>query len=210
MNYVFATEFVELPRVDGAGGRIDEACEHGNAILSRYPLANVGSVFHRQNHVWFGESGPEAQGEPCLGGRVLLWADVVVGDELLRAYTLHYESNPVHQPIQIDQAAETVELAGAVPWQTVVGGDTNNVSYFLDLRFGTSDDPTVGEFFAGGFVDAHQDLPVEQRGTRNGLVIDLLWGSGAFFSQAEVCPRAQCAWSDHQPVWATVTLDGTP
>ena len=207
MNYVFVTEFVELARETGAGGTIDEACEHGNAILSRYPLANVGWKWHRQNIDWYLPPDQRADGEPRLGGRVLLWADVVVGDQLLRAYTLHYESNPIHQLIQIDQAAETAELAAAVPWQSVVGGDTNNVQYFVDVRQNERTDPTVEEFLVRGFVDAHAGLPAEIRGTRGLFVIDLLFGDGEFFRDAGICERERCPLSDHQPVWATVVLD---
>lgn len=210
MHYVFATEFVELPRAGGAGGTIETACEHGNAILSRFPLANAQAAFHRQNHVWYLPPDRRDGGEPRLGGRVLLWADVVVGQQLLRAYSLHYESNPTHQAIQIDQAIETAEHPRDVPWQVVIGGDTNNVVYFLDLISGQPNDPTVGAFFDRGYLDAHAPLPQNQRGTRGGFVIDLLFGNADFFVDPGICVRADCAYSDHQPVWATVVLDGAP
>jgi endonuclease/exonuclease/phosphatase family metal-dependent hydrolase len=210
MDYVFATEFIELPRRAGGGGEILEACEHGNTILSRYPLANVGWFFHEPHIPWFGPSGPDATGEPRLGGRVLLWADVVVGRQLLRVYTVHYESSPLHRLIQAGQAEETAAHAEAVPWQAVVGGDTNNVGYFADLRNGEQEDITVAPFLRRGWVDAHIGLDPLTRGTRGIFVIDLLLGNGDFFSEADLCPASECTWSDHQPVWATVRLDGEP
>ena len=58
MHYVFATEFIELPRPGGAGGTIDVTCEHGNAILSRWPLGNVGWKFHDENIIWYTPPDP--------------------------------------------------------------------------------------------------------------------------------------------------------
>ena len=52
LNYVFAVEFVELPRPDGSGGTVDELCEHGNAVASRYPIGNVGQLRHAENLSW--------------------------------------------------------------------------------------------------------------------------------------------------------------
>lgn len=207
MNYVFATEFIELPRPGGAGGTIEATCEHGNAILSRWPLGNVGWKFHDENITWY--TPPEergTEGEPRLGGRVLLWADTQIGDRYLHLVTLHYESNPQYRETQIAQARETAELALLSPHKAIVGGDTNASLYWLDILQGTTEDPTIGEFLTRGFVDAHTEF-TGSRATRGGLVLDLLLGDGPWFSEPRICPVEECGeLSDHLPLWATVQL----
>ncbi|MBU6159598.1 MAG: endonuclease/exonuclease/phosphatase family protein [Myxococcales bacterium] len=207
MHYVFATEFVELPRPGGAGGTIEATCEHGNAILSRWPLGNVGWKFHEQNITWY--TPPEergTEGEPRLGGRVLLWADTQIGDHYLHLVTLHYESNPQHRETQIAQARETAELALLSPHRAIVGGDTNASLYWLDILQGTAADPTIGEFLTRGFVDAHASF-MGNRATRGGLVLDLLLGDGPWFAEPRICSVEECGeLSDHLPLWATVQL----
>ena len=67
---------------------IEATCEHGNAVLSRYPLGNVELIRHATNSdVWVGSSE-----QPRLGGRVAVKADVWVGDRILHVYSLHFES----------------------------------------------------------------------------------------------------------------------
>ena len=207
MHYVFATEFIELPRPGGAGGTIDVTCEHGNAILSRWPLGNVGWKFHDENIIWY--TPPEergTEGEPRLGGRVLLWADTQIGDRYLHLVTLHYESNPQYRETQIAQARETAELALLSPHRAIVGGDTNASLYWLDILQGTTEDLTIAEFLTRGFVDAHTTF-TGSRATRGGLVLDLLLGDGPWFSEPRICPVEECGeLSDHLPLWATVQL----
>lgn len=203
MNYVFAVEFVELPRADGPGGEILEPCEHGNAILSRYPLGNASALRHTSNKSWL-----DAPGEPRLGGRVLVIADVKVGGRFVHAYSLHFESSPADNEIQIAQAVETAEHGLGRPFQVVQAGDTNAPFYFIDLLSGN--DPKDGvtqAFFTRGYVDAHAELPYPGRETRENLVLDIIFGSGDFFGQPGICAESTCgALSDHLPVWATLAL----
>jgi endonuclease/exonuclease/phosphatase family metal-dependent hydrolase len=203
MNYVFAVEFVELPRADGPGGEILEPCEHGNAIFSRYPLGNASALRHTQNKSWL-----DAPGEPRLGGRVLVIADVKVGDRFVHAYSLHFESSPADNEIQIAQAVETAEHGLGRPFQVVQAGDTNAPFYFIDLLSGN--DPKDGvtqAFFTRGYVDAHAELPYPGRETRENLVLDIIFGSADFFRDPGICAETTCgALSDHLPVWATIEL----
>ena len=46
MYYVYGVEFIELPRFWGPGGGVRHRCEHGNAIVSRFPLGNVELIRH--------------------------------------------------------------------------------------------------------------------------------------------------------------------
>ena len=96
MNYVFAVEFVEL----------NEACEHGNAVLSRYPLGNVRQIRHATNLSWY--APPGTAGQPRLGGRIAVYADVNVGGTIVHVYSLHLESDVDHT-YRTEQAREIAE-----------------------------------------------------------------------------------------------------
>jgi endonuclease/exonuclease/phosphatase family metal-dependent hydrolase len=215
MYWVFATEFVELPREGGAGGRIDEVCEHGNAILSRFPLGNVEARFHRSNQSWF--LPPDAfngVGENRLGGRSFVRADTLVGERVISLYSVHFESNVNPIDVQADQAREVAEHAAERPNLAIIGGDTNAPTYWIDIRRGraasaeTVTDATVRALLSYGMEDVHRDLPYEARTTRGGLVLDLLLANGGVWEDAAVCPSAVCdSLSDHRAVWATLRLD---
>lgn len=219
MHWVFAVEFVELPRETGPGGRIEAACEHGNAILSRFPLGNVEAAFHRSNLSWYTPPAlRDGSGEPRLGGRSWLRADTLVGDRLVSLVTLHFESRPDPIAVQIEQAAEVGELAAALPTPVVVGGDTNAPLYWDDVRTGravrpeTVRDATVAAMLEAGLFDVHAELPYALRQTRNAFVLDLLLASEGTWFDAGVCPVETCGndLSDHRPVFATLALDSLP
>jgi endonuclease/exonuclease/phosphatase family metal-dependent hydrolase len=200
MNHVYGVEFVELPR---PGEDITAPCEHGNAILSRYPIGNVELVRHATNKSWY-----DVEGEPRLGGRMAVVADILVGDRLLQVHSLHFESGILDGPIRAAQAAELADLALARGTPAVIGGDTNAGGYVLDLVNGTQNDATTQAFFTRGFLDTHADLPATDRATHEpGLVLDIMFTSGPVASAPVVCPEADCVGlSDHLPIWATITL----
>ncbi len=209
MYYVFGVEFIELPRIWGAGRCVKAPCEHGNGILSRYPLGNVRLIRHDANKSWHNRLLAALRfGQPRLGGRMAIAADVKVGDRYLHVYSLHFESRGKGRY----RAAQAAELAGdglAQPYNVVIGGDANAGLYYSDLRRGASDDATTQAFFQRGYVDAHAGLPLTERITSppDG-VIDLIFGHGPIFSAAGV--GAASSWgalSDHLPVWARVRLD---
>jgi len=197
MNWAYAVEFVELPVRDRA-----EPCEHGNAVLSRYPLANVSQLRHRANRSW-----RDASDEPRLGGRIAVAADVVVGARVLHVVSVHYESEISALDIQIAQAEETADHAAAQPFGVLVGGDTNAPYYTFDLVNDTTEDQTIGAFFERGFTDTHASLPADARATRGPLVLDVQLARDVSVEQPEVCPAAVCdPVSDHRAVWADLQL----
>jgi endonuclease/exonuclease/phosphatase family metal-dependent hydrolase len=203
-DYVFATEFVELPRPT-ADGSMSAPCEHGNAILSRYPIGNVEAVRHTQNFSWYDDLE-----EPRLGGRIALVADIQVGRRYLHVASIHFESSLTAVETIEAQATETAELVGARPFGCVVGGDTNAPFYFIDLLHDKATDPATVPFFDRGFVDTHDALPVNERGTRDGLILDLLLMKPAYVRafNPRICIKELCgALSDHLPVWATFAFD---
>lgn len=215
MDYAFGVEFVELPRGGGSGGTIDDTCEHGNAILSRYPMGNVRWAIHAENQSWYlPPDERDGGGEPRLGGRSYVQADLDLGEgRYLRTFTLHFENRPPPTTQQA-QAAELADLADASPIPVALGGDTNSFGYTADVFSGgaaTGDvvDLTIGPFVDAGLVDAHATLPAEDRATRTGVVIDLLLGRGVSWSNPVVCDAAVCDdLSDHRAVWADATWDG--
>jgi len=198
MNYVFAVEFVELGR--------PEICEHGNAILSRYPLGNVRQIRHETQVSWYG--APGSGGQPRLGGRIAVYADVKVGDKFLHVYSLHLESNVDHT-FRTAQAAEIAEDGLSMPYTVIAGGDINAGLYMLDVQSGEPIDPTTAEFFNRGYSDSHDGLSYQERITSpaHGFILDILFGLKADFSEPAVCPGEHCDHlSDHRPIWTTVGL----
>ncbi len=209
MYVVFAVEFVELARPGNSSGIIDHACEHGNAILSRYPLGNVAQIRHRSNRSWFIPVTDRTDGtQPRLGGRIAIGADVQVGKAALRLVVLHFESDPADEDIRRDQAQELVELAAGQQLATIIGGDTNAAFYLGDLVEGTRNDGATAPFLDAGFTDSHVTVPLEDRGTIDiGVPIDLIFADRDRFFSPVICARNQCGdLSDHLPVWAGYAL----
>ena len=209
MNYVFGVEFVELPRWWGAGLRLRARCEHGNAILSRYPLGNVRLMRHRRSRSW--HSWPQRLlrvGEPREGGRMALAADVEVGGRYLRVYSVHFESGRRSELHRVAQAMEVTEDASRSPLPAVIGGDMNAGAYLHDLRRGSRRDGASIVLRERGFADAHSGLPSDARvTTRSGVAIDLIFGRRVRLGEAGIGPPEP--WerlSDHLPVWAKVRL----
>lgn len=208
--YVYGVEFVELPRVVGPGGRIRTPCEHGNAIVSRFPLGNVRVIRHERTRSW---SSPAQRlfrvGQPRFGGRVAVTADVRVGERLVRVYAVHFESGRLRfgpharDEYRVAQAGELVDDAAAVEHGVVIGGDMNVVGLVDELRGGGRPEPTTTALAAAGFADAHAALDPDDRiTTDDGLVIDVIAGRGVRFAGAGVGRRE--VWdglSDHLPVW---------
>lgn len=209
--YVFATEFVELPGERTFDGPYDPPlCEHGNAIVSRYPLGNVRAIRHAANRSWYTPPDFPRPDEPRLGGRVAVAADMKVGERLVRLYSLHLESTLSTLRVRDAQAAEIAADADALRTPVVVGGDLNAFFAKVDLLNGSTNDQTTQAFLRRGFVDAHAALPLEQRDTIFDpvpLVIDFLFVRGAAVRDAGLCPQEHCGpLSDHLPVWTTIDL----
>jgi endonuclease/exonuclease/phosphatase family metal-dependent hydrolase len=215
MYYVYGVEFIELPRIWGSGGRIGRRCEHGNAIVSRFPLGNVRLIRHQRTRSWHRAVQRILHvGEPRLGGRVALAADVRVGERMLRVYSVHFESGHRGRgPGSPDafreaQARELIEDASELQRGVVIGGDMN-VGRYLGLRGeDESREPTTSALVEAGYEDAHAALPRGERVTTDsGVAVDLIFGRGVRFTGGGVGPRG--VWgglSDHLPVWARVSL----
>jgi endonuclease/exonuclease/phosphatase family metal-dependent hydrolase len=209
--YVYATEFVELPGNRDPDGPFDPPlCEHGNAIISRYPLGNVRQIRHAQNRSWYTPPDFRDPDEPRLGGRVAVAADMLVGERLVRLYSLHLESTLSTLAIRDAQAGEIAADAAGVADPVIIGGDLNAYRAKGDFENGTMTDGPTQALLAAGFVDAHRDLGLEERDTSFDvlpLIIDFIFVRGAEAISAGLCPRSSCGpLSDHLPIWATVEL----
>ncbi len=207
--YVYATEFVELPGDRGTTGPYDPPiCEHGNAIVSRYPLGNVRQIRHAQNRSWYTPPGTPNPDEPRLGGRIAIAADAKVGSRLVRFYQVHLESTLSALEIRDAQAEEIAADAEGVNQPVIVGGDFNTFFYVGDLKNGTLTEPAVQSFIDRGYDDAHQNLPLEDRSTSFDpfdMVIDLIMTRGVDVTDAGRCPPERCeSLSDHLPVFTEV------
>ena len=215
MCYVYGVEFIELPRWWGPGGSVRGRCEHGNAIVSRFPLGNVRLIRHRRTRSW--QSTVQRilhVGEPRLGGRVALAADVRIGERMLRVYSVHFESgdrgrgSSSGDAYREAQAREVIEDASDLQRGVVIGGDMN-VSRYPRLREDdASGEPTTSALAGAGYEDAHEALAGSERvTTSSGAAMDLIFGRGVRFAEAGVGPSG--VWggvSDHLPAWARVSL----
>jgi len=209
MCYVYGVEFIELPRCLGKGGRVTAPCEHGNGILSRFPLGNARLIRHRRNRSWNSFLQRVLRvGEPRLGGRMALAADVNIGGRYLHLYSVHFESGRANGRFREDQALELVEDAEGRPHGVIIGGDMNTPGYLDDLRNGTAHDGATRILREAGYTDAHAGLAPEERVTTpSGAAIDLIFGRGVTFTGAGVgAGREWARLSDHYPVWACVRL----
>ena len=209
--YAYATEFVELPPGRGVSGPYDPPlCEHGNAIISRYPLGNVRQLRHVAQTSWYASPDDLEAEEPRLGGRVTVVADVRVGHDLVRVYCAHLESRVEAQDVRDSQACEIVADCAGLDGFVIVGGDLNAYDVLADLENDTSRDPVRSAFLEAGFSDAHDSITGGLRVTTVDpvpLVIDFLFVRGFVAEDPGIGSVEGCReLSDHLPIWAMVKL----
>ncbi len=207
--YVYAVEFLELPANRGPSGPYDPPiCEHGNAIVSRYPLGNVRQIRHAENRSWYSPPGAPNPDEPRLGGRIAIAADAKIGSRLVRINVAHLESTLTTLDIRDAQSEELAVDAQPVTHPVITGGDFNTFFYFDDLDKGVLTEPAVKSFIDRGHDDAHRSLALDERYTSfDGfpMVIDLIFTRGLDVSDAGRCPPERCgSLSDHLPVFAEI------
>jgi endonuclease/exonuclease/phosphatase family metal-dependent hydrolase len=207
--YVYAVEFLELPSDRGATGPYDPPiCEHGNAIVSRYPLGNVRQIRHSENRSWYSPPDTPNPDEPRLGGRIAIAADAKIGSRLLRLNVVHLESTLTTLDIRDAQSEEMAVDAEPVTHPVITGGDFNTFFYFDDLDKGMLREPAVKSFIDRGHDDAHQSLALDERYTSFDpfpMIIDLIFTRGLEVRNAGRCPPERCeSLSDHLPVFAEV------
>ena len=212
MHMVYATEFVEISGSVNGDPSTYSACEHGNAILSRYPLGNAGAMRHRENVSWYTPVDERGSGgfSTRLGGRVTVFADTKIQDSYMHLYSLHFSSDFGSSDVRASQAEEIVEHASDYQHPVLVAGDTNAFFYAADVSAGVQTDDVTGAFLTNGYTDAHSGLAYENRYTCEGQldsqpIIDLIFGKSVEFTNSAICHDTLCrGLSDHYPVWTTI------
>ncbi len=198
MYYVYGVEYYEIA----------DTCEHGNAILSRYPLGNVRLIRFAQQGRYYLIGGGE--GDERLGGRVALFADVKIGEKILHVYSTHLEAYFFDNDIKIAQSKQLAEDAENKSFNVVVGGDMNSYTYAYASP--PESDFQVSEFLQRGLEDAHASIPFHQRYTTHDpsdLIIDLIFSRPGTSRLAGI--GSDSLWgtfSDHLPVWALISVTG--
>ena len=132
MGYVYGAEFVELGLGDARetlwhAGQSNRAGFHGNAILSRFRLADAFLVRLDVGGVWFGADASAEQRR--LGGRMALAARIADAPRPLWVVEAHLESRST--PAQ--RCAQIRILLGALSERIgdaacVIGGDFNTLA----------------------------------------------------------------------------------
>lgn len=213
MNYVYGVEYIELPRKTSKPVNKNETvCEHGNAVLSRWPIAGAEEIRHEKTAYSYIPPGPERDDkEPRLGGGMAVAADIMTAGGPVRVYSIHFDTSRISgHDVQESQAREIVEHAAGVSYPVVIGGDFNTVTYISDIRDGGRTDPATAYLLDSGFTDTHSMLPVGGRYTSGmsygvKVIIDIIFVRGAAAVESGKCPLKTCGkLSDHLPVWTVI------
>lgn len=184
--YVYGIEFVELSIGRTVGG------DTGQAIVSRRPLTGASLLCHSSQADWFADDG-----EPRLGQRIVLHADVPAGDGSVRVYAVHFESK---DPLGEKRAVQVKELLDAAQERAcdrpqVVAGDFNT-------WYETAPELVLmrNAGFADALAEAGDVRPTHDNGTR----LDYVWTRGFVVVDGGVLDDVDT--SDHRPVWVEIAL----
>ncbi len=208
MHAAFGVEYVELPRPWGPGRRIEAPCEHGNAILSRFPLDDVELLRFEANESWYREPARAGEaGEPRLGGRMALGATLRIGTRRVRVFSTHLESGAFDGAYRRAQAEELARAVERGPRPAIVGGDFNVHAFVVDLLSDARRDAVVARLERAGLSDAHAGLSLLARPTHSThLVLDLILSDLEVRAAGVAQGRAWRGLSDHRPVWTRLAL----
>ena len=197
LNYAFGREFQELTQ----GSRKSPAY-HGQATLSRWPLANCRIVrFHKQSNFWRPHwYVPEIDPfQERIGGRMALVSEVNLAGKTIVTYNLHLESKGDDR-LRVSQLEETLQDTRQYPPDTpiVLAGDLN-----LDVSPGNAGSLIRQFQFEDSFVNQH--LPTTPSSFFEvGRTIDWVFSRGLLRPSQPQIHRSVSA-SDHYPL--TVSLD---
>ena len=188
---------------------INTDCQTGNAIVSRFPMGNVGMVrYTAQND----SSDP-------TDGRNFIFADVKVGNDIVHVYSTHthHSFGAKGDSIRKKQHAEMIYHSESKPFTRILGGDLNAIGHVFANPFGLHD-ISLNPFFDSGFTDSHRGLNTRSRisseaGLINNdwsLILDFIFVKKGSSSNAGLCTSKYCrnssSMSDHAPIWATITF----
>lgn len=194
-NYVFAIEFEEL-----AQGREGQPAFHGQAVLSRAPIAQARILrFRYQPCDWNPWWKPNwAWTQPRRGGRLALVVEIQYGGHSLVVYNAHLESraDEAGRARQMDEILRDIHQHYPLEKPVIVAGD-------LNTRDGANS-RVLRELRAAGFCDVFEscDGPLFTK-VRANRRADWIFVRNLRFSDAEV---SQVVASDHYPLRVHLAL----
>lgn len=124
MHYVFSPCYINLAKGSGVEYEADgenEAGLHGNAILSRYPLSKIRSVFLKN-----GKDKMKGR-EKRLGQQTAAVAEVHFPDQPTTVVSVHLDANSSQQHRANQMGDILAAIEGCSP--AIVGGDWNTTTY---------------------------------------------------------------------------------
>ncbi len=185
--YVYGIEFVELSIGREVGG------DTGQAIVSRRPLRAAELLCHSAQSDWFASDG-----EPRLGSRVALSAEVPVGDDWTRVWAVHLESNDLLGERRVVQSKELLDASQrqACERPQIVAGDFN--AWYPQA-------PELEVLRTAGFVDALDTLGDTGATHDTGRTLDYVFTKG--FTVTDGAVLREVDTSDHYPMWVQLALD---
>lgn len=185
-EYVYGIEFVELSIGRTVGG------DTGQAIVSRRPLRGASLLCHSAQADWFA-----SEGEPRLGSRVVLHADVPAGGASVRVYAVHLESNDAFGERRAVQSKELLDAAQAAACERpqVVAGDFN--AWYRRA-------PELHVVRASGFTDVLATVGDDGSTHDTGRRLDYVFAKG--FDVIDGGVLREVDTSDHYPTWARLRL----
>ncbi len=186
-QYVYGIEFVELSIDRTVGG------DTGQAIVSRRPLTGASLTCHSRQNDWFADDG-----EPRLGQRVALHADLPAGDTQVRVWAVHLESNDIFGELRAVQSKELLDASQALACDRpqVVAGDFN--AWFRRA-------PELVVLKDNGFTDTLAVLGDDDSTHDSGRRLDYIFARGLSATGGAVLRDVDT--SDHYPMWTTLTVD---
>ena len=185
-QYVYGIEFVELSIDRTIGG------DTGQAIVSRRPLSGAVLTCHSAFFDWFASPG-----EPRLGSRVVLHADLPVGDTHARVFALHFESNDAFGEYRAVQSKELLDSSQALACERpqIVAGDFN--AWYPQA-------PELSVLRTSGFTDVLDELGDTGGTHASGRRLDYAFQRG--FRVLDGAVLRDVDTSDHSPMWIEVEL----
>ncbi len=124
MHYVFSPCYINLAKGSGVEYEADgenESGLHGNAILSRYPLSKIRSVFLKN-----GKDKMKGR-EKRLGQQTAAVAEVQFPDQPTTVVSVHLDANSSQQHRANQMGDILTDIKGYSP--AIVGGDWNTTTY---------------------------------------------------------------------------------
>jgi len=166
----------------------------GNAVLSRWPITNQ-KVFLLPH------------GHPLSGHRrIAVATDIDLGDQILRAVSVHTATVVMTQDRRMDQAQAALDSLGLVDGPVVIGGDFNTVSDYevtlIRRRFRRAD-------FRWAKLP---EGPTVKKNKIRRLIGQELVLDHIFYRNMELRSTglaSEAAASDHLPIWAVFSILGS-